>query len=81
LNTDYLLTIVCTAIVRTQFKQTNEELKQQIIEIDDSLSLEGLEALLKYAPEPEEIETLKNYTGDMAMLGPSEKFFMMARIF
>jgi hypothetical protein len=64
-------------IVRTQFKQANEDLKRQIVELDDALSLENLEALLKYAPEPEEIEALRGYTGDVEVLGAAEKFFMM----
>lgn len=63
-------------IVRTQFKQSNDDLKRQILDLDAVLSLENLEALLKYAPEPEEIEVLKGYTGDFEMLGSAEKFFL-----
>jgi hypothetical protein len=65
------------AIVRTQFKQTNEQLRQQIVELSEELSLESLEALLKYGPEPDEVETLTSYTGETEALASAEQFFFM----
>jgi hypothetical protein len=78
---DLGINLTFVAIIRTQFKQfkTDEEIAQKIRDGDTSIPVEGLEALLKYAPTAEEMETLRGYTGEFSMLGRAEQFSMVVR--
>lgn len=55
-------------------------MKGQNIHIQPSTSYisgaERLRGLLKILPEPEEIELLNNFDGDIAKLGPAEQFLL-----
>jgi hypothetical protein len=59
------------------FKQSYAEIKQGIIDFDeDSLSIENLMMLRQFAPTNEEMETLRNNTEDVNILGKPEQLFL-----
>jgi hypothetical protein len=37
--------------------------------------MERIEALMKYIPQPDELEAVKSYEGEVSLLGPSEQYF------
>ncbi|BFG30787.1 hypothetical protein CerSpe_170610 [Prunus speciosa] len=48
-----------------------------VLALDSSvLDIDQVENLIKFCPSKEEMETLKNYTGDKEMLGKCEQFFV-----
>ena len=58
-------------------KMTYPEIAKAIINLDENvLPIENTAALRQLTPEPEEIEMLKEYTGDKESLGKAEKFFL-----
>eukprot|EP01117_Protostelium_nocturnum_P015560 TRINITY_DN6052_c0_g2_i1.p1 TRINITY_DN6052_c0_g2~~TRINITY_DN6052_c0_g2_i1.p1 ORF type:complete len:553 (-),score=240.06 TRINITY_DN6052_c0_g2_i1:14-1672(-) len=65
------------SIVLSQFKMSTDDIKKATINADEAvLSLENVEALLKYLPTTDEIETVRSYTGDISRLGKAEKFYL-----
>ncbi|KAG9133910.1 hypothetical protein Leryth_004625 [Lithospermum erythrorhizon] len=64
-------------IMLTKVKVPLHELATSILALDDS-SLDGdqVENLIKFCPKKEEMEILKNYTGDKENLGKCEQFFL-----
>ncbi|CAK4101660.1 unnamed protein product [Aphanomyces euteiches] len=64
-------------IMLARFRLPYPEIKRAILEVDrDILSSEKVAALIQFAPEGEEITTVKEYTGDVKMLGDAEQYFM-----
>jgi hypothetical protein len=71
ISTDFIF----KAIVRHQIKLTDEEIVSAIVNCDVSkLSIQQLDAVLKYAPTPEEIVVFTEYKGDKNLLGSAETF-------
>ncbi|KAH3745062.1 Actin-binding FH2 protein [Pelomyxa schiedti] len=65
------------AIALSQIKLSYDEIRDTIIQLKTSqLSLDSVRALLKNIPTPDEIELLKAYSGDRALLGKAEQFFI-----
>lgn len=64
------------AIMLAKIKLPYPEIRDAIWNIDDnSLSIENLAAIRQYIPTKEEIEIVKEYTGDIDMLGSAERYF------
>lgn len=56
-------------------KVSNAELRAAILSLsEDSIPLDALPSLLKIVPTPEELEALKEYDGDLSLLGKAEVF-------
>jgi len=59
-----------------RIKMPYPEIKQALLEIDDEkLTVENLRAIRQHVPTTEELELVKEYDGDMAMLGNPERYF------
>ena len=53
------------------------QMVENLLNVDTSAyNAEQLEALLKYAPTPDEAQTIGGYTGDVALLDKPEQFFV-----
>ncbi|KAI8373312.1 hypothetical protein BD560DRAFT_291277, partial [Blakeslea trispora] len=64
------------AIMLAKIKLSYPEIRDAIWNIDDnSLTLENLMAIKQYIPTKEEIEAVKEFQGDLDMLGDAEKYF------
>lgn len=64
------------AIMLAKIKLPYPDIRDAIWNIDDnSLSPENLAAIRQYIPTKEEIEIVKEYTGDIDMLGSAERYF------
>ncbi|XP_057448725.1 formin-like protein 3 isoform X2 [Lotus japonicus] len=64
-------------IMLSTIKKTLPDMIKAILALDSSvLDIDQVENLIKLYPTKEEIEMLKNYTGDKEMLGKCEQFFM-----
>jgi hypothetical protein len=60
-----------------RFKILPEVIRDAILAMDEQLlNSERLPQIIKCAPTPEECETVKNFDGDVNMLGNTEKFFL-----
>ena len=58
-------------------KATYSEIRQSIMKLDEEfLNLDTTTTLKQLVPEPEEIEVLKEFSGDVNQLGKPEKFMM-----
>ncbi|KAG8079893.1 hypothetical protein GUJ93_ZPchr0007g4567 [Zizania palustris] len=66
-----------TEIMLTKVKMPLPELVSAALALDQStLDVDQVENLIKFCPTKEEMELLKNYTGDKENLGKCEKFFL-----
>ncbi|KAE8671024.1 Formin-like protein 6 [Hibiscus syriacus] len=64
-------------IMLTKIKIPLPDMLSAILALDSSaLDIDQVENLIKFCPTKEEMELLKNYTGDKAMLGKCEQFFL-----
>ncbi|EEF42479.1 conserved hypothetical protein [Ricinus communis] len=64
-------------IMLTKIKVPLPEMINAVLALDSSaLDIDQVENLIKFCPTKEEMETLKNYTGDKEMLGKCEQFFL-----
>ncbi|KAK9076053.1 hypothetical protein SSX86_004386 [Deinandra increscens subsp. villosa] len=64
-------------IMLTKIKIPLPDMLNAILALDASaLDIDQIENLIKFCPTKEEMETLKNYTGNKEMLGKCELFFM-----
>ncbi|CAN1306444.1 Formin-like protein 14 [Linum perenne] len=64
-------------IMLSKVKMPLPEMISAILNLDSStLDIDQVENLIKFCPTKEEMETLKNFTGDKEMLGKCEQFFM-----
>ncbi|XP_076906657.1 formin-like protein 14 [Bidens hawaiensis] len=64
-------------IMLTKIKIPLPDMLNAILALDTSaLDIDQIESLIKFCPTKEEMETLKNYTGNKEMLGKCELFFM-----
>ena len=65
------------SIMLSQFRCTFSEIRQAILDMNSAfLDIDRTEELLKFVPTVEEIEILRNYSGDLAGLGSPERFFL-----
>lgn len=64
-------------IMLTKVKIPLPDMINAILTLDSSaLDIDQVENLIKFCPTKEEMEMLKNYTGDKEMLGKCEQFFL-----
>ncbi|XP_022735918.1 LOW QUALITY PROTEIN: formin-like protein 14 [Durio zibethinus] len=64
-------------IMLTKIKIPLPDMINAVLALDSSaLDIDQVENLIKFCPTKEEMELLKNYTGDKAMLGKCEQFFL-----
>ncbi|XP_076920250.1 formin-like protein 14 [Bidens hawaiensis] len=64
-------------IMLTKIKISLPDMLNAILALDTSaLDIDQIESLIKFCPTKEEMDTLKNYTGNKEMLGKCEMFFM-----
>lgn len=65
------------SIAIARFRMSADDIKTAIYSLDSSrLTSEVLNVLISISPTLEEIDLLKNYDGDMKLLGNVEKFFL-----
>ncbi|KYQ91554.1 actin binding protein [Tieghemostelium lacteum] len=65
------------AIMLQHFKLGNQELKRIQSQMDETiLTLENTQYLLQFVPSKEDIEALKEYTGDVSLLGAAEQYML-----
>ncbi|KAI9916144.1 hypothetical protein PsorP6_016954 [Peronosclerospora sorghi] len=65
------------SIAIARFKMSSDDIKSAIYALDGRrLSSEVLNVLISISPTLEEIDMLKNYDGDVKLLGHVEKFFL-----
>ncbi|KAG3031149.1 hypothetical protein JG687_00001540 [Phytophthora cactorum] len=65
------------SIAIARFKMSSEDIKNAIYALDgQTLGSEVLNVLISISPTLEEIDMLKNYDGDVKLLGNVEKFFL-----
>lgn len=61
----------------TKIKVPLPEMMNAVLALDSlALDIDQVENLIKFCPTKEEMEMLKNYNGDRAMLGKCEQFFL-----
>ncbi|CAN6171994.1 unnamed protein product [Urochloa humidicola] len=66
-----------TEIMLTKIKMPLSDMMSAALALDDSvLDADQIESLIKFCPTKEEMELLKNYTGDKEVLGKCEHFFL-----
>uniref|UniRef100_A0A0E0KNC9 Formin-like protein n=1 Tax=Oryza punctata TaxID=4537 RepID=A0A0E0KNC9_ORYPU len=66
-----------TEIMLTKIKMPLPDMMSAALALDDSvLDADQLENLIKFCPTKEEMELLKNYSGDKETLGKCEQFFL-----
>jgi hypothetical protein len=66
-----------TEIMLTKVKMPLPDLVSAALALDQStLDVDQVENLIKFCPTKEEMELLKNYTGDKENLGKCEQFFL-----
>ncbi|XP_017973460.1 PREDICTED: formin-like protein 14 isoform X1 [Theobroma cacao] len=64
-------------IMLTKIKIPLPDMLNAVLALDSSaLDIDQVENLIKFCPTKEEMELLKNYMGDKAMLGKCEQFFL-----
>lgn len=64
-------------IMLTKIKIPLPDMINAILAMDSNvLDIDQVENLIKFCPTKEEMDTLKNYTGEREMLGKCEQFFM-----
>lgn len=68
------------AIMLAKIKLPYSEIRDAIWNIDDNrLTIDNLVAIRQYIPTKEEIEIVKEYQGDVNMLGNAERYFRAVR--
>ncbi|KAG2334874.1 hypothetical protein Bca52824_006054 [Brassica carinata] len=66
-----------TEIMLTKVKMPLPDMMAAVLAMDDTvLDSDQIENLIKFCPTKEEMELLKNYTGDKAVLGKCEQYFL-----
>ncbi|KAE8776633.1 formin-like protein 12 [Hordeum vulgare] len=66
-----------TEIMLTKIKMPLSDMMSAALALDDSvLDADQVENLIKFCPTKEEMELLKNFTGDKETLGKCEQFFL-----
>ncbi|RID73089.1 hypothetical protein BRARA_B00260 [Brassica rapa] len=66
-----------TEIMLTKVKMPLPDMMAAVLAMDDTvLDIDQIENLIKFCPTKEEMELLKNYTGDKATLGKCEQYFL-----
>ncbi|KAF3567249.1 hypothetical protein DY000_02019512 [Brassica cretica] len=66
-----------TEIMLTKVKMPLPDMMAAVLAMDDTvLDIDQIENLVKFCPTNEEMELLKNYTGDKEMLGKCEQYFL-----
>ncbi|KAK8710745.1 hypothetical protein V6N13_146058 [Hibiscus sabdariffa] len=66
-----------TEIMLTKVKMPLPDMMDAVLAMDDTvLDVDQVENLLKFCPTKEEMELLKNYTGDKGNLGKCEQYFL-----
>nr|XP_043639556.1 formin-like protein 20 [Erigeron canadensis] len=66
-----------TEIMLTKVKMPLPEITEAILAMDEErLDVDQVENILKFCPTKEEMEQLKNYTGDKELLGKCEQYFL-----
>ncbi|XP_039011846.1 formin-like protein 14 [Hibiscus syriacus] len=66
-----------TEIMLTKVKIPLPEMMAAVLAMDDTvLDVDQVENLIKFCPTKEEMELLKNYTGDKETLGKCEQYFL-----
>ncbi|KAJ4908690.1 Formin-like protein [Raphanus sativus] len=66
-----------TEIMLTKVKMPLPDMMAAVLAMDDTvLDSDQIENLIKFCPTKEEMELLKNYTGDKATLGKCEQYFL-----
>ncbi|OQR85193.1 formin-homology 2 domain-containing protein [Thraustotheca clavata] len=64
-------------IMLARFRMPYAEIKRAVLEIDrEVLTTEKIAALIQFAPEGEELEAVKAYTGEPKLLGDAEQYFL-----
>ncbi|ETV96972.1 hypothetical protein, variant [Aphanomyces invadans] len=65
------------SIALSRFRMAPKDIKAAIVALDDKLlTLERIQSLAAMVPTPEELDLVKGYEGDVAVLGETEKFFL-----
>lgn len=63
-------------IMLARFRLPYYKLRNAVLLVDkDLLSVERVSALLQFAPEDEELDAVRGYTGDPKLLGDAEQYF------
>ncbi|CAE6090280.1 unnamed protein product [Arabidopsis arenosa] len=66
-----------TEIMLTKVKMPLPDMMAAVLAMDESvLDVDQIENLIRFCPTKEEMELLKNYTGDKATLGKCEQYFL-----
>ncbi|KAJ0235300.1 Formin-like protein [Hirschfeldia incana] len=66
-----------TEIMLTKVKMPLPDMMAAVLAMDDTvLDSDQIDNLIKFCPTKEEMELLKNYTGDKATLGKCEQYFL-----
>ncbi|OMO54533.1 Actin-binding FH2/DRF autoregulatory [Corchorus olitorius] len=66
-----------TEIMLTKVKMPLSDMMAAVLAMDDTvLDVDQVENLIKFCPTKEEMELLKNYTGDKDSLGKCEQYFL-----
>ncbi|CAN6866264.1 unnamed protein product [Brassica oleracea] len=66
-----------TEIMLAKVKMPLPDMMAAVLAMDDTvLDIDQIENLVKFCPTNEEMELLKNYTGDKEMLGKCEQYFL-----
>ncbi|XP_076903059.1 putative formin-like protein 15b [Bidens hawaiensis] len=66
-----------TEIMLTKVKMPLPDMVEAVLAMDDGLlDVDQVENILKFCPTKEEMDQLKNYTGDIDKLGKCEHFFL-----
>ncbi|KAK1407328.1 hypothetical protein QVD17_38942 [Tagetes erecta] len=66
-----------TEIMLTKVKMPLPEIVEAVLAMDETLlDVDQVENILKFCPTKEEMEQLKNYTGDLEKLGKCEQYFL-----
>ncbi|GAA6035972.1 hypothetical protein JCM8097_005193 [Rhodosporidiobolus ruineniae] len=70
------------AIVLARLKLPASIIRDAVLRIDDSkLSVDSLKAIKHHAPTDDEIELIRSYTGELALLAPADQYFLeMAQV-
>ncbi|CAK4617136.1 hypothetical protein AeMF1_012017 [Aphanomyces euteiches] len=65
------------SIALSRFRMTPKDIRQAIVLLDEKiLTLERIQSLAAMVPTGDEMELVKTYEGDVALLGETEKFFL-----
>lgn len=63
-------------IMLARFRMPYAQIRAAVLQVDATiLSMEKLQAMIQFAPLEDEIHAIKNYTGDVQLLGEVEQYF------